>query len=135
MASSFCGERTDCFSSFGGLLGPINLSELLKFEEERYTYQLICSGRRRKTHKGDEVQGDLGAPENLSNAIFTPAVGGLGQTAAIPVLDTLKYFRNDCASRISQSVFLKSFQPIEVSQESEAQQNSFPMNRLKEVEK
>jgi len=115
MASSFCGERTDCFSSFGGFLGPINLSELLKFEEERYTCQLICSGRRRKTHKGDAVQGNLGAPEDLSNAIFTSAMGGLGQTAAIPVLDTLKYYRNECESRISQSVFLGSFQPMEVS--------------------
>jgi len=115
MASSFCGERTDCFSSFGGFLGPINLSELLKFEEERYTYQLICSGRRRKTHKGDAVQGDLGAPEDLSNAIFTSAMGGLGQTAAIPVLDTLKYYRNECESRISQSVFLRGLQPIKVS--------------------
>jgi NADH:ubiquinone oxidoreductase subunit F (NADH-binding) len=40
---------------------------------------------------------------------------GLGQTAAIPVLDTLKYFRNDYENRISQSVFLRGSQPIEVS--------------------
>jgi len=39
---------------------------------------------------------------------------GLGQTAAIPVLDTLKYFRNDYEIRISQSGFLRRLQPVEV---------------------
>jgi NADH:ubiquinone oxidoreductase subunit F (NADH-binding) len=33
---------------------------------------------------------------------------GLGQAASIPVLDTLKYFRNDYETRIKQSVFLRS---------------------------
>jgi NADH:ubiquinone oxidoreductase subunit F (NADH-binding) len=40
---------------------------------------------------------------------------GLGQTTAIPVLDTLKYFRKDYETRIGQSVFLRSLQPVKVS--------------------
>jgi NADH-quinone oxidoreductase subunit F len=65
--------------------------------------------------KGDGVQEDLGVLEDLSNAMIASSMCGLGQTAAIPVLDTLKYFRNDYESRISQSVFLRSLQPIKVS--------------------
>jgi len=65
--------------------------------------------------RGDGVQEDLGALEDLSNAMIASSMCGLGQTAAIPVLDTLKYFRNDYESRISQSVFLRGLQPIRVS--------------------
>ena len=65
--------------------------------------------------KGDGVQEDLGALEDLSNAMITSSMCGLGQTAAIPVLDTLKYFRKDYENRISQSVFLRGLQPIKVS--------------------
>ena len=65
--------------------------------------------------KGDGVQEDLGALEDLSNAMIASSMCGLGQTAAIPVLDTLKYFRNDYENRISQSVFLRGLQPIKVS--------------------
>jgi NADH-quinone oxidoreductase subunit F len=65
--------------------------------------------------KGDGVQEDLGALEDLSNAMIASSMCGLGQTAAIPVLDTLKYFRNDYEHRISQSVFLRGLQPIKVS--------------------
>jgi NADH:ubiquinone oxidoreductase subunit F (NADH-binding) len=64
--------------------------------------------------KGDGVEEDLGALEDLSNAMIASSMCGLGQTAAVPVLDTLKYFRNDYETRISQSVFLRSLQPIEV---------------------
>jgi NADH:ubiquinone oxidoreductase subunit F (NADH-binding) len=35
---------------------------------------------------------------------------GLGQAASIPVMDTLKYFRNEYETRIKQSVFLRSLQ-------------------------
>jgi len=64
--------------------------------------------------KGDGVEEDLGALEDLSNAMMASSMCGLGQTAAIPVLDTLKYFRNDYETRISQSVFLRRLQPIKV---------------------
>jgi NADH:ubiquinone oxidoreductase subunit F (NADH-binding) len=65
--------------------------------------------------KGDGAQEDIGALEDLSNAMIASSMCGLGQTAAIPVLDTLKYFRNEYENRISQSVFLRSFQPIKIS--------------------
>jgi hypothetical protein len=34
---------------------------------------------------------------------------GLGQAAAVPVLDSLKYFYNEYVDRISQSHFLRSY--------------------------
>jgi NADH:ubiquinone oxidoreductase subunit F (NADH-binding) len=33
---------------------------------------------------------------------------GLGQAAPVPVLDTLKHFRNDYENRIKQSVLLRT---------------------------
>jgi len=65
--------------------------------------------------KGDGVEEDLVALEELSNAMIASSMCGLGQTAAVPVLDTLKYFRNDYETRISQSVFLRRLQPVKVS--------------------
>jgi NADH:ubiquinone oxidoreductase subunit F (NADH-binding) len=65
--------------------------------------------------KGDGAQEDIGALEDLSNAMIASSMCGLGQTATIPVLDTLKYFRNEYETRISQSIFLRSFQPIKIS--------------------
>jgi NADH:ubiquinone oxidoreductase subunit F (NADH-binding) len=58
--------------------------------------------------KGEGAQEDMQILEDLSNAMMLSSLCGLGQTAAIPVLDTLKYFRNDYEKRISQSVFLRS---------------------------
>jgi len=46
--------------------------------------------------------------EDLSTTMMLSSLCGLGQAAAIPVLDTLKYFRNDYETRITQSVFLRS---------------------------
>ena len=46
--------------------------------------------------------------EQLSGAMMLSALCGLGQAAPIPVLDTLKYFRNDYQNRISQSIFLRT---------------------------
>lgn len=58
--------------------------------------------------KGDGVQEDIQILEDLSNAMMLSSLCGLGQTGAVPVLDTLKYFKNDFETRISQSVFLRS---------------------------
>jgi NADH:ubiquinone oxidoreductase subunit F (NADH-binding) len=58
--------------------------------------------------KGDGAQEDIQILEDLSNAMMLSSLCGLGQTAAVPVLDTLKYFRSDYETRISQSVFLRS---------------------------
>jgi NADH-quinone oxidoreductase subunit F len=58
--------------------------------------------------RGEGVQEDIQALKDLSNAMMLSSLCGLGQTAAVPVLDTLKYFRNEYEMRISQSVFLRS---------------------------
>ena len=57
---------------------------------------------------GDGRQEDIQALEELSEAMMLASLCGLGQTAAIPVLDTLEYFRDDYETRIQQSVFLRS---------------------------
>jgi NADH:ubiquinone oxidoreductase subunit F (NADH-binding) len=57
---------------------------------------------------GDGEPGDIEQLEELSNVMALSSLCGLGQAAAIPVLDTLKYFRNEYETRIQQSVFLRS---------------------------
>ena len=62
--------------------------------------------------QGEGVQEDIGVLEELSNVMMLSSMCGLGQAAPIPVLDTLKYFRNDYQNRIRQSVFLRSLRGI-----------------------
>ena len=57
---------------------------------------------------GDGQQEDIQTLEELSNVMALSSLCGLGQSASIPVLDTLKYFRNEYEIRIKQSVFLRS---------------------------
>jgi NADH-quinone oxidoreductase subunit F len=57
---------------------------------------------------GDGQQGDIETLEELSNVMALASLCGLGQTASIPVADTLKYFRNEYETRIKQSVFMRS---------------------------
>jgi NADH:ubiquinone oxidoreductase subunit F (NADH-binding) len=57
---------------------------------------------------GDGRHEDIRALEDLSATMMLSSLCGLGQAAAIPVLDTLKYFRNEYETRIQQSVFLRS---------------------------
>jgi len=57
---------------------------------------------------GDGQAGDIQALEELSETMMLASLCGLGQAAAIPVLDTLRYFRNDYETRIKQAVFLRS---------------------------
>ncbi len=61
---------------------------------------------------GDGAEEDIQALEDLSNVMMLSSLCGLGQAAPIPVLDTLKHFRNDYENRISQSVFLRSLRGI-----------------------
>jgi len=63
--------------------------------------------------KGEGVQEDIGVLEELSNVMMLSSLCGLGQAAPIPMLDTLKYFRNDYENRIKQSVFLRALRGIE----------------------
>lgn len=59
---------------------------------------------------GDGQQEDIQTLEELSNVMAISSLCGLGQAAPTPVLDTLKYFRNEYKIRIDQSVFLRSMQ-------------------------
>jgi NADH-quinone oxidoreductase subunit F len=58
--------------------------------------------------KGDGEAGDIDVLERLSRVMMSASLCGLGQAAPVPVLDTLKYFRNDYENRIKQSVFLRT---------------------------
>ena len=58
--------------------------------------------------RGEGVSEDIGALEDLANVMSLSALCGLGQTACVPVLDTLNYFRKDYESRIEQSRFLRT---------------------------
>lgn len=61
---------------------------------------------------GEGVQTDIRTLEELSETMMLSSMCGLGQGVPIPVLDTLKYFRNDYENRINQSVFLRSLKTI-----------------------
>ena len=61
---------------------------------------------------GDGRQEDIQALEDLSHTMMVSSLCGLGQAASIPVLDTLRYFRNEYETRIKQSVFLRSFRGL-----------------------
>ncbi len=58
--------------------------------------------------RGEGVEEDIDALEELSNVMMLSSLCGLGQAAPIPVVDTLKYFRDDYENRISQSLFFRS---------------------------
>jgi len=62
--------------------------------------------------KAEGAQDDITQLEELSEAMMLSSLCGLGQAAPIPVLDTLKYFRNDYQNRISQSIFLRSLRAV-----------------------
>jgi len=61
---------------------------------------------------GEGVEEDIPVLEELGQMMKLSALCGLGQTASVPVLDTLKYFRKDYENRISQSVFLRSLKTV-----------------------
>jgi NADH:ubiquinone oxidoreductase subunit F (NADH-binding) len=58
--------------------------------------------------RGEGGSGDIRALEDLSSVMSVSSLCGLGQTASIPVRDTLKYFRKEYESRIEQSKFLRT---------------------------
>ena len=65
--------------------------------------------------KGEGMQDDMEVLEDLSNVMTSSALCGLGQTAPVPVLDTLRYFRDEYKNRINQSVLLRSLKGIKRS--------------------
>lgn len=59
--------------------------------------------------RGDGESGDISKLEDLARAMALASLCGLGQAAAVPVLDSLKYFRDEYTDRIDQSLFLRSY--------------------------
>ncbi len=53
--------------------------------------------------RGEGREGDINALEDLARAMAVASLCGLGQAAAVPVLDSLKYFHNEYIDRIDQS--------------------------------
>ena len=62
--------------------------------------------------RGDGTEQDIGILEDLSDVMMLSSLCGLGQAAPVPVIDSLRYFRQDYEDRIRQSVFLRSLQRI-----------------------
>jgi NADH-quinone oxidoreductase subunit F len=62
--------------------------------------------------QAEGVEEDIGLLEDLSEVMMCSSLCGLGQAAPIPVLDSLKYFREDFENRITQSVFLRALRGI-----------------------
>jgi len=62
--------------------------------------------------QAEGVEGDIKLLEDLSEVMMSSSLCGLGQAAPIPVLDSLKYFRQDFENRITQSVFLRALRGI-----------------------
>ncbi len=58
--------------------------------------------------RGEGASEDIRALEDLSKVMSLSALCGLGQTASIPVMDTLRFFRGEYESRIQQSRFLRT---------------------------
>ena len=65
------------------------------------------------------AQGDINALEDLAETMAVASLCGLGQAAAVPVLDSLKYFRDEYINRIDQSLFLRSYLGGEMSKSKE----------------
>ncbi|MEE8400028.1 MAG: NADH-ubiquinone oxidoreductase-F iron-sulfur binding region domain-containing protein [Desulfobacterales bacterium] len=51
---------------------------------------------------------DIDALEDLSSGMMLSSLCGLGQAAPIPVLDSLKYFRDEYEQRVEQAGFVKN---------------------------
>jgi NADH:ubiquinone oxidoreductase subunit F (NADH-binding) len=58
--------------------------------------------------RGDGWPDDLPTLERLSRVMALSSLCGLGQAAAVPVMDTLKYFRSDYEIRLNQAQLLRS---------------------------
>ncbi len=61
---------------------------------------------------GEGVQSDIQNLMTVSKAMKLASLCGLGQTAAVPVLDTLKHYKKEYENRISQAELLLNLQPL-----------------------
>jgi len=70
--------------------------------------------------RGEAKEGDIEALEDLSKTMALASLCGLGQAAAVPVLDSLKYFREEYNNRIDQSIVPAQYLGGELSKSKEA---------------
>jgi len=62
-----------------------------------------------KFARGEGAQSDIRVLEELSQVMSLASLCGLGQAAPIPVLDSLKYFREEYTKLIQQSAYIRSY--------------------------
>jgi len=72
----------------------------------------IMSETLERIVNGEGAAGDINVLEDLSEMMRLSSLCGLGQSAPVPVLDSLKYFGSEYETRISQSIFLRSLKGI-----------------------
>jgi NADH:ubiquinone oxidoreductase subunit F (NADH-binding) len=69
--------------------------------------------------QGDGHERDINTLQELARVMAAASLCGLGQAAAVPVLDSLKYFHNDYIDRVNQSHFLRSYLGGELAKSKE----------------
>jgi len=70
--------------------------------------------------RGEGASGDISKLEDLARAMALASLCGLGQAAAVPVLDSLKHFSQEYVDRIEQSMYLRSYLGSELYTAKEA---------------
>ena len=58
--------------------------------------------------RGEGAETDVAVLEDLSRVMSGASLCGLGQSAPVPVMDSLSHFRDDYMNRVNQSLYLKS---------------------------
>jgi len=61
---------------------------------------------------GEGEEEDIVILEELSDVMSLTSLCGLGQTAPVPVMDSLQYFKSDYENRIKQSILLRNARPV-----------------------
>jgi len=72
-----------------------------------------------RLQQGDGRERDITSLEELARVMSAASLCGLGQAAAVPLLDSLRYFYNEYIDRINQSHFLRSYLGGELSKTTE----------------
>jgi NADH:ubiquinone oxidoreductase subunit F (NADH-binding) len=65
-----------------------------------------------RLNQGEGREEDIPALEDLASAMMKASLCGLGQSAPIPVLDSLRCFKQDYEQRLTQSRYLRTLKPI-----------------------
>lgn len=65
-----------------------------------------------RLNEGEGSESDLTNLETLCEVMMDASLCGLGQTVPIPVLDSLRYFREVYEARIEQSVYLRGLRTV-----------------------